>query len=65
MLSQDIEGILKWKGTKVKIYISSAKKWGTERASAALSRLRTLDAESKSGGVFGMAPIENFVAEFL
>lgn len=61
----DIEQILRWNAYRIKICISSAKKFGTERLSAAISRLRELDGEAKSGGISGMSPIEMFICEFV
>ena len=63
--AQDIEATLGWRGGKVKIYINSAKRWGKDRLSAALSRIRELDSQSKFGGVSGMTPIESFLCEYL
>lgn len=63
--SKDMEDILKWNPWKIKICIGSAKKWGAARLSEALSRLRILDAESKSGGVSGYKAIEMFVCEYI
>lgn len=61
----DIEGLLHWNAWKIKICISSAKRWGTARLTAALSRLRELDAASKSGGVSGYKVIEMFICEYI
>lgn len=61
----DIEKLLEWNQYKIKICINSAKKWGTAKLSAATSRLRELDAESKSGGVSGYKVIEMFICEYI
>ena len=61
----DIEELLGWRGGKVKIYINAVKRWGKEPLAAAMNRIRELDSASKSGGVSGMAPIEEFICEFL
>lgn len=63
--AQDIEAALGWRGGKVKIYINSAKRWGKDRLSEALNRIRELDSQSKFGGVSGMTPIESFLCEYL
>lgn len=63
--ASDIEEALGWRGGKVKIYINAAKRWGIAPLTSAMSRIRALDSESKSGGVSGIAPIEAFVCEFL
>ncbi len=65
MDSRDIENILEWNQYKIKICINSAKKWGTQKLSLATSRLRALDAESKSGGVSGYKVIEMFMCEYI
>ena len=62
---QDLEQILKWNSWKIKICMGSAKRWGASRLSAALARLRVLDAESKSGGVSGYKSIEMFICEYI
>ena len=61
----DIERILGWNAYKIKICIASARRFGQDRLSEALSRIRELDAASKSGGIAGMAPIEMFICEFI
>ena len=61
----DMEQLLRWNAWKIKICISSSKKWGTARLSSALSRLRELDAASKSGGVSGYKAIEMFICEYI
>ena len=63
--SSDIEELLGWNPYRVKICISSARRFGQERLASAISRLRELDAASKSGGISGMAPIEMFICEFV
>ena len=63
--AQDIEKLLGWNAYKIKICISSARRFGQERLAEALGRLRELDAASKSGGITGMAPIEMFICEFI
>jgi DNA polymerase-3 subunit delta len=60
-----IESTLKWNSYKIKICINSARKWGTARLADAASRLRELDAASKSGGVMGFTPIEIFVSSYI
>ena len=63
--AQDMEQILRWNSWKIKICIGAAKKWGSSRLSHATARLRTLDAESKSGGVSGYKVIEMFICEYI
>ncbi len=63
--AKDIESILGWNQYKIKICINSAKKWGLQKLSSASSRLRDLDAESKSGGVSGYKMLEIFVCQFI
>lgn len=63
--AQDMEAFLKWNAFKIKICINSAKRWGASRLTEALSRLRQLDAESKSGGVSGYKVIEMFVCQYI
>lgn len=65
MDAKDIENLLAWNQYKIKICISSAKKWGTQKLSGATSRLRELDARSKSGGIAGYKAIEMFVCEYI
>jgi len=61
----DIEAVLKWNAYKIKICINSARAWGSKRLCDAVSRLKELDAGSKSGGFAGYLPIEMFISEFL
>lgn len=61
----DIEAILKWNAYKIKICINSARSWGARRLCEAVSRLKELDAGSKSGGAAGFLPIEIFISEYL
>lgn len=61
----DMETLLGWNQYKIKICISSAKKWGTQKLIGATSRLRELDAKSKSGGIAGYKAIEMFVCEYI
>lgn len=63
--AKDIESLLGWNQYKVKVAISSARKWGRQRLSQASARLRTVDAESKSGGSSGYKMLELFVCEFI
>ena len=61
----DIENILGWNSYKIKICINAARRFGAQKLTAAISRLRELDRASKSGGISGMAPIEIFICEFI
>ena len=63
--AKDIESILGWNQYKIKICISSAKKWGLAKLSAATSRLRELDAQSKSGGISGYKAVEIFICQYI
>ncbi len=63
--AKDMEAILRWNPYKIKISIASAKKWGKERLSDALARIRKLDSESKSGGISGYKTVEMFVCRYL
>ena len=63
--AKDIENILGWNQYKIKICINSAKKWGVAKLSAATSRLRELDAESKSGGISGYKAVEIFICQYI
>ena len=63
--ASDIESLLKWNSYKVKLAIGSAKRWGAARLIEAKERLRTLDAESKSGGASGYKTIEMFICQFI
>ena len=62
---KDIENLLGWNQYKVKICITAARKWGVQKLSAATSRLRELDAESKSGGISGYKSIELFICQYI
>ena len=61
----DIESILKFVPYKAKLYMSAAKKMGTEKLSASLSELCRIDASSKSGGFSGYGVIEMFITKNL
>ncbi len=61
----DIENALHWNAYRIKICVSSAKKWGDARLSSALSRLRELDAKSKRGGISGYKMLEMFICQCL
>ena len=63
--AKDIETALGWNQYKIKICISSAKKWGRAKLSEAMARLRFLDAESKSGGFSGYKTLEIFICQFI
>ncbi len=61
----DIEKNLHWNSYRVKICVSSAKKWGDTRLSSALSRLREIDAKSKRGGISGYKMLEMYICQCL
>jgi DNA polymerase III delta subunit len=63
--ASDMEQLLRWNAWKIKICIGSAKRWGTQKLTRALARLRELDAASKSGGVSGYKVIEMFICEYI
>lgn len=63
--AKDIESILGWNQYKIKICISSAKKWGPAKLSSAMARLRELDAASKSGGISGYKAVEIFICQYI
>ena len=65
LYAKDIEELLRWNPYKIKFAVASAKKWGTARLAEATSRLRALDAGSKSGGASGFRMIEIFICEFI
>ena len=61
----DMESILKWNPYKIKLSITAAKKWGSQKLREGASRLRELDAQSKSGGPSGYKMLEIFVCQYL
>ncbi len=63
--ADDITSILKWKPTKTKYAVSAATRWGKNKLTSALAKLRRLDSNSKSGGAAGLAPIEIFISRYL
>ena len=50
---------------KAKLYINCAKRSGTKSLLTALSKLRKIDASSKSGGFSGYGVVEMFITETL
>lgn len=62
---KDIENTLGWNQYKIKICINSARKWGVQKLSSAMSRLRELDGKSKSGGISGYKSVELFICQYI
>ena len=63
--AQEIEEVLGMNKYKLKMYISAAKKYGTERLSEIISELARTDADSKYGGVTGYCAVELFISRNL
>ena len=63
--SSKINEILKMNEYKLKIYISAAKKYGSQRLGEVLRALAETDAGSKYGGVTGYTAVELFVSRNL
>lgn len=63
--AQEIEDVLGMNKYKLKMYISAAKKYGTERLSGIISDLARADAGSKYGGVTGYCAVELFISKNL
>jgi DNA polymerase III delta subunit len=61
----DIQSTLNMNEYKLKIYLSSAKRYGPEKLSDMLSTLAEVDAGSKFGGVTGYTAIELFLSRNL
>ncbi len=61
----EIKDILNMNEYKLKKYIPSAKKYGTERLSSIIEALAEADAGSKYGGVTGYTAIELFISRNL
>ena len=63
--ASDVEKIMKFHPFKAKLYINSAKRSGLLALTAALDRLREIDASSKSGGISGYGAIEIFITQHI
>ena len=63
--AQEIEEVLGMNKYKLKMYISAAKRYGTERLSEIISELARTDADSKYGGVTGYCAVELFISRNL
>lgn len=61
----EIEEVLGMNKYKLKMYISAAKRYGTERLSQIVSDLAITDAGSKYGGVTGYCAVELFISKNL
>lgn len=61
----EIKDLLKMNEYRLKMYIPSAKKYGSERLSEILRLLAEADAGSKYGGVTGYTAIELFISRYL
>ena len=59
----DTAAIMKFHPYKLGLYMTSAKKLGSERIAASLSSLIKTDAASKSGGISGYEAIEIFITQ--
>ena len=65
MDAAEIEEVLGMNKYKLKMYISAAKKYGTERLSQIINDLAITDAGSKYGGVTGYCAVELFISKNL
>ena len=63
--ASDVEKIMKFHPFKAKLYINSAKRSGLAGLTTALTRLREIDASSKSGGISGYGAIEIFITQHI
>lgn len=61
--ADDIARIFKYHSYKVELYVAGCKKTSAKKLSDSLSKLRHLDAVSKSGGLNGYTPIEIFITQ--
>ena len=61
----EIEEVLGMNKYKLKMYITAAKRYGTERLSEIISDLAIADAGSKYGGVTGYCAVELFISRNL
>ena len=61
--AQDTAEIMKFHPYKLGLYITAAKKLGTDRVAASLASLIKTDASSKSGGISGYEAIEIFITQ--
>ena len=61
----EIHEILKINEYRIKLYISAAKRYGTEKLSEILATLANADAGSKYGGVTGYCAVELFISRTL
>lgn len=61
----EIEDVLGMNKYKLKMYISAAKRYGTERLSEIISDLAKADAGSKYGGITGYCAVELFISRNL
>lgn len=61
----EIEETLGMNKYKLKMYISAAKKYGTERLSVIIGDFARIDADSKFGGVTGYTAVELFISRYL
>ena len=59
----DIAAVMKFHPYKLGLYMSAAKKLGTEKIAASLASLIKTDASSKSGGISGYEAIEFFITQ--
>lgn len=61
--AQDTAAIMKFHPYKLGLYMSAAKKLGTEKIAASLASLIKTDASSKSGGISGYEAVEFFITQ--
>ncbi len=61
--ASDIAAIMKLHPYKLGLYMTAAKKLGSERIAASLSSLIKTDAASKSGGISGFEAVEIFITQ--
>nr|MBE6544627.1 DNA polymerase III subunit delta [Oscillospiraceae bacterium] len=61
----DINEVLKMNEYKLKIYVTAAKRYGSDRLREILKSLAEADAASKYGGVVGYTAIELFISRYL
>lgn len=59
----DIAAIMKFHPYKLGLYMTAARKLGSERIAASLSSLIKTDAASKSGGISGYEAVEIFITQ--
>lgn len=61
--TDDIAAIMKFHPYKLALYMTAAKKLGSEKIAASLSSLIKTDSASKSGGISGYEAVEIFISQ--